>query len=506
MKKIFALASLFLIVALTAAPVGAALPGPGWWTSFQIQNVSDGDATIAYTAYWNTTGSTDTYVQDGTIVVASGAAVIYNPGQVPNYPTGNRIGFDTTDSQLPDGFMGGVEVSSDAPIRAVVQVGNNPNGSVGVTGGRAAAFYQGTQGEDVGTEILFPSMKHNYYGQTTTFFIQAAGEAATINALFTVGTTTYPLTGISIPAGRMYLLDPVAAGVPAGDTSLGSLTVTATSGKIAGTVVETQHSVSVGTFDLSTKGFAPDDADPTIVAPTNKLDFFGGNTGWQILNTGAAAATIVVDFTVTNIQPGSPADTAGIEIGDKYQANITIPVGGTYLFSKGKGNLQTLTPQGGAPAMAGGVFLAGIADSTNDQPLLGVINENNGPNRVLYSAFGASSATVTVAAPLVKEKFFNFSTGVTVQNVSDATATVNLTYNCQTSGVAATYDVGPYTIDAGAAMPFNDMSNATRWGSVEVAANSQCALTIVSTGGSIVALVQEAGAADTKNYEGFNLP
>ncbi|MEJ5312170.1 MAG: hypothetical protein WHX52_20595 [Anaerolineae bacterium] len=505
MKKILALVLLLLIVAMTVSPAWAALPGPGWWTSFQIQNVSDGDATIAYTAYWNTTGSSETYVQDGTIVVASGAAVIYNPGQTPNYPTGNRIGFDTTDSHLPAGFMGGVEVSSDAPVRAVVQVGNNPNGSVGVANGRAAAFYQGTQGEDVGTEILFPSMKHNYYGQTTTFFIQAAGEAAVINATFKVGATTYPLTGINIPAGRIYLLDPVAAGVPAGNTSLGSLTVTATSGKIAGTVVETQHSVSVGTFALSTKGFAPADADSTIVAPTNKLDFFGGNTGWQILNTGATTATVVVDFTVTNIQPGSPAATAGIEIGDKYQANITIPAGGTYLFSKGQGNLQTLTPQGDAPAMAGGVFLAGIAVSTNNQPLLGTINENNGPNRVLYSAFSASSATSKVAAPLVKEKFFNFSTGVTVQNVSTVPATVNLTYNCQTGGAAATYNVGPYTIEAGAAMPFNDMSNATRWGSVKVAANSQCAVTIVSTQ-PIVALIQEAGAADTKNYEGFNLP
>jgi len=504
MKKISALALLLLIVAMTVSPAWAALPGPGWWTSFQIQNVSGGEATIAYTAYWNTTGSTDTYVQDGTISIDDGAAVIYNPGQPPNYPDGNRIGFDTTDNHLPAGFMGGVEVSADAPVRAVVQVGNNPNGSVGITGGRAAAFYQGTQGEDVGTSILFPSMKHNYYGQTTTFFIQAAGEDAVIDALFTVGEDTYPLTGINIPANRIYLLDPVAASVPAGNTSLGSLEVTATSGKIAGTVVETQHSVSVGTFALSTKGFAPDDADPTIVAPTNKLDFYGGNTGWQILNTGATTATVVVDFTVTNVDPNSAA--AGvIEIGDKYQANIEIPMGGTYLFSKGKGNLQTLTPVGDAPDMESGVFLAGIADSTNDQPLLGVVNENNGPNRVLYSAFGASSATDTVAAPLVKEKFYNFSTGVTVQNVSASTATVNLVYSCQTAGASATYNVGPYDIDAGAAMPFNDMSNATRWGTVQVATSSQCALT-VNSNQAIVALVQEAGAADTKNYEGFNLP
>lgn len=505
MKKVFALVSALLVLMMLAAPVSAALPGPGWWSSFQIQNVATSNATILYTAYWVTTGSSTTYSQDGTIVVAPGAAVIYNPGLAPNYPTGNRIGFNTADKHLPSGFMGGVAVSSDQPIRAVVQVGNNPNGTVGTVGGRAAAFYQGTQGEDVGNSILFPSMKHNYYGQTTTFFIQATGGAATVNATFKVGATTYPLTGIAIPDGRTYLLDPVAAGVPAGDTSLGSLSVTATAGQIAGTVVETQHSVTVGTFALSTKGFAPEDADTKVVAPTNKLDFFGGNTGWQLLNTGAIAATVVADFTVTNVQAGSAADLAGIDIGDKYQANISIPAGGTYLFSKGQGTYQSLTPMAGAPAMKSGVFMAGIVNCTNGQELLGVVNENNGPNRVLYSAFGAGGASTSVAAPLVKEKFFNFNSAITVQNTGALAATVNLVYKCQTAGSPATYNVGPYTIAAGAAMPFNDMSNASRWGSVLVAANSQCAVTITSNQNT-VALVQEAGAADTKNYEGFNLP
>jgi hypothetical protein len=502
MKKILVFATLLLVVAFAVTSVSAALPGPGWWTSFQIQNVSDSDALLAYTAYWVTTGSGDTYPQDGNITVAPGAAVIYNPGLAPTYPSGNRIGFDTSDNHLPSGFMGGVEVSADQPIRAVVQVGNNPAGSVGTAGGRAAAFYQGTQGEDVGTEILFPSMKHDYFGQTTTFFIQAAGGDAVIDATFSADGTDYPITGANIPSGRTYLLDPAAAGVPAG--KLGSLTVEATSGQIAGSVVETQHNVSVGTFALSTKGFAPDDADTVIVAPTNKLDFYGGNTGWQILNTSGTEATVVVDFSVTNVQPGSAAATAGIAVGDQYQANITIPAGETYLFSKGQGTYQSLTPLGGAPAMASGVFMAGTAEATSGEMLLGAVNENNGANRVLYSAFAGSSATASVAAPLVKEDFYGFSAGIAVQNVGIANATVDLTYSCSNPSGSETFNVGPYTIEPNNAMSFIDLNNATRWGEVKVEAGYQCAVTIDSNE-PVVALVQEAGNADTKNYEGFNL-
>jgi len=511
MKKL-AFVAVLVLMATMATSVSAALPGPGWWTSFQIQNVDTGDATLAYTAYWQVgASSTDTYSEDGTVTLGEGAAVIYNPGLAPTYPGGNRIGFNTTDSHLPSGFAGGVEVQSDKAIRAVVQVGNNPAGSVGVTGGRASAFYQGTQGEDVGASISFPSMKSNWYGQTTSFYIQAAGADATVDATFAIaqcvaGVTynpTYSSTGISIPAGRTYLVDPAAAGVP--EQCIGSLVVAASAGNIAGVVIETQHSIDIGTFALSTKGFAAADADMTVVAPTNKVGFYGGGTGWQLLNSSdTLTATVAVTFSVTNVEPGSAAATAGIAVGAQYVANIEIAPGGSYLFSSANGNYVAATPVGSAPAMASGVFFAGTAVS--DVPLFGTVNENNGANRLVYSAFPGKYATASIAAPLVKEDFFGATTGLAVQNVGSTVATVDLQYVCSGDG-AGTYNIADQTIDPGSAKSFIDLNNATRWGSELVPASAQCAVSVSSDGAPVVALAQESNPnADTKNYEGFNLP
>lgn len=510
MKKVIAALVAVVLLATMVSSASAALPGPGWWTSFQIQNVDTGNATLAFTAYWQVGAtSNDVYSEDGTITLAQGAAVIYNPGLAPTYPTGNRIGFNTTDKHLPTGFAGGVEVQSDKAIRAVVNVGNNPAGTVGITGGRASSFYQGTQGEDVGTSISFPVMKHNYYGQTTSFYVQAAGGAATIVATFTTavctdGTaaSTYNVPAVNIAAGKTYLLDPAAASVPL--TCLGSLQVTATSGNIAGVIVETQHSANPGTFALATKGFGADDADTKIVAPTNKVSFYGGSTGWQILNPGATAATAVVTFTVTAVAPGSAAATAGIEIGDQYRDEVSIAAGQSYLFSAGNGNYLACDPVAGAPAMAAGIFFAGTAVAS--QPVVATVNEANGGNRIVYSAFPAKYATTAVAAPLVKENFYGATTSVAVQNVGTADATVILAYVCSGDG-AGTYNVPAQTIHPNSAMNFMDMDNATRWGSVLVEPNAQCAVSVSSTNGQpIVAVAQESNpTVDTKNYEGFNL-
>jgi hypothetical protein len=518
MKKLVILLGVVVAAAFLVATVSAALPGPGWWTSFQVQNVGDDTATLAYTAYWQVgeggTAGDDTYSQAGTITMTAGSALIYNPGLADPDLAAGQLSFDTSDEHLPTGFAGGVEVSADQPIVAVVQVGNNPAGSVGTTGGRAIAFYQGTGGESVGDMINFPSMKHNYYGQTTAFYIQAAGGDANIDATFRTsrcpGNETeedkdFPLTDIDIPMGKTYLLDPSAANVPGtGNGCLGSLTVEANSGSIAGVVIETQHAANPGTFALATKGFAPADADTTVVAPTNKVVFYGGRTGWQLLNTSdTLTATVAVTFTVTNLEPGSAADTAGIVVGDQYREDIEIGPGGAYLFSEPNGNYYAATPLGGAPAMASGLFFAGTAVS--DVPLVGVVNENNGPNRLVYSSFGGGAATMKVAAPLVKEYWYGGLTGLAVQNVGVTTATVNLSYDCKlAAGGRNVYAVGPYDIGSGAAMSFIRLSDATRWGAVLVDSSTQCAVTVTSNQ-PVVTLAQESSTFDTRNYEGFNL-
>ena len=392
-------------------------------------------------------------------------------------------------------------VSADQPIRAVVTVNNFQSGAMGVEGGRASAYYQSVQ--EPGDLLSFPVMKHNYFGQTTTFYIQAAGEAATINATFTYPGGSQSMTGINIPAGRTYMLDPLAADVPG--NVLGSLVVEATAGQIAGVIMETQHNVAVGTFAMSTKAFAPTDADVKVVAPTNKTIYFGATTGWQLLNTTDTEATVDVTFTIAGVQAGSKAAVADIAVGDQFEIEITIPANGSYLFSTGLAagaNYYKAVEVGGTKTITEGLFFSGVAVST--QPLVATVNENNGPNRILYSAFGADGATTKLAAPAVKEAFFNQRTSLNVQNVGDVATTPTAVYNC----AGEEYTVAaPAAINPGQAVNFFLLSDVARWGEVKVPAGNNCAV-IVTAGQPIVAVAQESiigDSQDIKNYEGFNL-
>lgn len=515
MKKVGSLLIVVLVLAVSASAVFAgpsSLPGGGWWSPFQIQNVGDGTATVTYTAHWVVGGSggDTTYSQDGDITVDSGGSVTYNPALAPNYPTGSRIGFDTTDGHLPTGFAGGVEIASTEPLRAVVTVNNFEAGGgvVGTPGGRASAYYQSVQ--EPGTTINFPVMKHNYYGQTTNFYIQAAGGDATINATYTYGGSSSTVTGVAIADGKSYLLDPASATPPVpatGNGTLGSLVVTAVSGEIAGVIIEAQHNVDPGTFALSTKGFGPDDADTTIVAPTNKTIYYGGSTGWQLLNTTSTEATAVVTFTVSGVGAGSLAATAGIAVGDQFAANVTIPASGSYLFSVGNGNYYKATDITGTTSLTEGLFFSGLAVST--QPLVATVNEANGPNRILYSAFGAGNATTKLAAPAVKEAFYSQRTSLVVQNVGTASTTPSVSYACSDG---STYDFDSYkAIAPGEAVNFFMLSDAGHsangWNAIKVPVNNNCAVSVTATQ-PIVAVAQESistGTQDLKNYEGFNL-
>ena len=509
MKKIAVLLGVVLVLAVVSAVSAdpSTLPGGGWWSPFQIQNVGDDIATITYTARWQVGEGDDTaYIQSPTtITVPVGSSVTYNPALAPNYPNGTRIGFATTDGHLPDGFAGGVEIASDQPLRAVVTVNNFEAGGgvVGTPGGRASAYYQSVQ--EPGTSLSFPVMKRNYYGQTTSFYIQAAGGDATINATFNYDGGPATVTGVNIPSGRTYLLDPEAAGVP--ENTLGSLVVEATAGQIAGVVIEAQDGVSVGTFALSTKGFGPNDADTTLVAPTNKTKYFGATTGWQLQNTTSTDASVVVTFTVSGVQPGSLGETSGITIGNQFVANVTVPANGSYLFSVGNGNYYKAVEVGGTKTLTEGLFFSGLAVSS--QPLVATVNEANGPNRIVYSAFGTSNATTKLAAPAVKESFYNQRTSLNVQNVGNANTTPSVSYSCSDGN---TYTFTSYKeIAPGEAINFFMLSdpnhNANGWNEVKVPAGNNCAVTVTASQ-PIVAVAQESivgGSQDIKNYEGFNL-
>ena len=160
MKKVFVVLSLTIVPAiLLTGAVTAALPGTGWWTFYQVQNVGSGDGTLTMQAY---DSASSTIYDSDSFTFSPGEALAFHPGLPASYPTGDRIGF-TTD--LPAGFEGSVVLSSSVPVVAIAQLGNNTSGTVGADG-KASSFYQGVGADLTDTQLNFPTVKHNFYGQT----------------------------------------------------------------------------------------------------------------------------------------------------------------------------------------------------------------------------------------------------------------------------------------------------------------------------------------------------
>lgn len=501
-KKALVAGAVLLLLAMLSSTALAALPGSGWWVFYQVQNVGTGNGTLGMTAYQ--TGDATNY--SGTFDIGQGKALAFHPGLDPTYPSGDRVGFSTP---LPSGFQGSAVLSADVPIVAVAQLGNNKSGTVGVSDGTATAFYQGIGGEATDTKVSFPTVKHNFNGQTTTFYVQAVGDAdVTITYKMNDGSTH--TQNEEITANYMFVFDPANATPPVASTSCGSAatspcmgaaTVTSTSGDIVGVVVEHPHSGSPAAFVLSTRGFTPADEDNTIFAPTIKNDFNGGTTGLSVQNVGSLQTTAYITLTVTNASNPSL-------IGNKYYDNEEIGQGESVVFSTFRDNL------GGLPA---GTFASAVVSA--DQKLVGSVNESKsqantpgGKAKAVYACFGQNRATDEVALPLVKELFGGKTTGVTVVNAGTAATKFLATYT-DANGVARSFETAD-AVDPGEAVPFfqvfqNLNNRFTGLSDFSVLDGTKNSVVISSNNDqNIIALAQESDRRDKeldiKNYEGFN--
>lgn len=496
--------SVVLVIILALAGVAAAqgiqtLPGSGWWTSVGIQNTGTSTANAVLTAYHVNGGAADTHTASFT--VTAGSSVTFVP-----VATGGA-GTVAVSPALETGFAGSAVVSSDQPLVAIGQVGNNQQFSnqVGIAGGYASAQYRGSgQGASA---ISYPTVKHNFAGKTTTFYIQAAGSDTTVAVTVKTNDGATHTASLAVAANKTWVLSPSDLTPAVASTSctsnantspcVGSFSAVATGGQIVGAVVEHQHATAPATLAQSTSLFLPTDADTTVYCPTFKNAYGGGAatpryTGITVQNTSGSAADIFLTLTL-------------VPAGTKYTATANVPAGGSYTFS---GQIPNV---GGFPSGSGGVTTGlGSAVVTSTVPLIANVNEANTGTPVkatTYSCFAASSATTKIAFPQVKEEFVGSNTGVTVQNTGAASTNVSAVYSC--NGVNYTHvDVA---LASGASYTyFRPHTSAANWTGTALPNNKLCAVTVTSSGGNVVGIAQEAaypsGSLDTKNYEGFNLP
>lgn len=458
------------------------IPGSGWWSGEQVQNVGGGTANMVVTAYDKNSGATFTASSS----VAAGASANFGPASFAG---------------MPNGFIGSAVVSSDQPIKAIVNVTNAPaGGGLGVTGGKAAAQYQGM--EATATTLYFPLVKNNRFGRTTAFYIQNAGTAAgTASVTFKMDDGgTYNYTTPSIQPNKMVVVLPSDAGVPTSNTNranVGSMTVTS-SQSMAGTVLEFTEGQSIATSLKGTRGFTASDFATKAYAPVVKRNRFGHFTGIQVQNVSASAINVTISYV------GTSPNCAGVATQD---VRNNVAPGTSVTVVQGTGSNFTDNCTGSATITATGNFVAIV----NEDSLAGFPEA-----ATTYSAIPASSATTKVSVPLFKNNRFGFDTGLQIQNVGATTATnVVATFACKGNNSTNTPFTAvslPQTIVSGGGKlffrPYDNQQSLFTLANPFSLTGANCGVTVTSDQ-PIVAIANEtprtAGALDDNNYEGFNL-
>lgn len=477
-KKVLTVFALMLVLLVAVGLVSAQgqLPGSGWKSGQQIQNVGTANATIVFQAY-NQAGV-------GSSCGSKSAA----PGGSVNFLT-------DVDCDVPAGFVGSAVVSADQPIAAIVNVNNRGTGA-------AAGQYRGTDGADVATTIAFPLVKNNFGGRTTTFYVQnASTNTNNIEATFRAGGSSYNKTFPNVPANAMVVISAADAGVPSG--AVGSLSVTGTQ-PLAGTSLEHEASAPVAQNLQASKAFTPSDYDTVAYCPLVRNNHTANDqtTGIQAQNVAAAAQTIRVDYAYS---------VGGGSLQTKTVTSPSLQPGESFTFFAKDATYGMPDGALGSATVTG--TSGNIAVIVNDRGF-----KSTNPNRVTaYACFPASSATNNVVLPLYKEYFGGNTTGIQIQNVGTSGATVTVTYAPSSGspvnfshttpippGASATFfGVSNLTSPAGITNPGGGASGLfNTFGGVSITSNQP----IVAIGNESMSAAagQAPSGQDTKNYEGFN--
>jgi hypothetical protein len=491
MKKL----GVVLAVVALALAVGtalAALPGSGWSTNVQVQNVGTATANVVVSAY-----------SGGEVKTTSGITV----------PVGGSTTILASQMQgLTSGYQGAGVLSSDQPLFGIMFVTNYGS----ATGNTASAIVRAVNSEYTATTLNFPLAKKNFGSgkKTTTFYIQNAGTApttitATVSVLSGGPCTSNPKT-FTPAASEQVNFTPADMGCPAG--TLGSVSVTSSGQALAGIVLESDDSASSpaggGRVVQGTRGFSPADGDTTLIAPIIKKSF-GANknvTGLQVQNISGVqipANGLVITYTVVAGPQG-----VGTQVVEKNAVAID-----------NLASYNSLHPGLNAGTLASAVV--SVVDPAHR--IIGIVNENRPSGTTVfrnttYSLLAAHDAATSVSLPLVKEYFGGSGgrcTGVQVVPVGGA-AQVQLVYKAGAStftvqttgtttgktfvriseGTAVNPDV---TVSGGT---FADMKSK----------NFGVTVSSLTPGVKIVAVANESfcpGATrdeDDANYEGFALP
>ena len=469
-RKLPFIVGLICFAAVTAAAAQQNPPGSGWTTGMQFQNVGGGTADIRLYLY----------TPDGSPIDCGARTAA--PFASVNYLTDVHCG------ALP-GFGGSAVVESTEPLRGIVHINNADTGQAG-------GIYNGTTLGEVSNTLLFPLVKHNHFGRTTSLYIQNASDTpANLTATFIVNGSTFSKSYLNVPPNAMVVATPADAGVPAGNGQVGSLTVTGNQ-PLAGTVLEHEQAAAVAENLQAAKAFTPADYDDKFYCPLFRNDHGSSHitTGAQVQNVSSMAQTVTLVY--------KPRDGGGT-----VTKSLNVQPGASVTF---------YAPFFGVPAgSVGSVTITGAGN------ILAVVNDKGtqgGLDRTTtYACFPAKKATNEVVLPLYKEYWKGNMTGIQIQNVSEtgSVANIELTYLATNNGANVTVETGS-PVAAGSSTTFFGVSDQIFPTNMVVVSGNPADLdstygaVIISSNTPIVAIANESGFGpgaslqDSKNYEGFN--
>lgn len=453
--RYFALLLVLIVLVVAVNPVSAQL-GTTDTSTFTVQNVSGGDASVTVTFYGEDgTPYTPTDLGGGTtnpFTLTNGQSKQVNVANIPI-------------AQLPSGRYALV-ISSTAQVIA----------QAGLAGSSTRHFngsYVSFADTDGATTIYIPTAAYNYSGWYSMITVQnVSGSSADVTVTIkclngAVGTLTK--TGLATMASVTWATKNV---VPTGFTSStvcdGSATVTSTQNVVA---VNNQNNPSTGatnTFEGKAGG-----ATSLFVANLSS-GYFGWNSNLTVVKLDPGNTTVTITYS-----DGSPASTCdltdAVPFCKRYQPTYH-PTSGRY------GATITASPTNHIQAIIG----------TTNGGLSGAVS-------------AVAGGTATVAIPNAAKSYYGWNSALNCQVVGGAATTLHISYSGH-EGQA--YDTASLGIGASTQIQVKnepDTRIPASWqGGVTITANNASAQVACTVGNTYTTAPADLPGDWTTQYNAYN--
>lgn len=388
--------------------------GGTWNSGFQIQNIGDGEASVTIEFYDDT----------GTLIHTDSKTIPVG-GNVNVYPPG-----DYTDTELPSGKYS-VVLSSSQPIAAVA---NNVN-----IGSQIGDSYLGSE---AGSQTVYAPLIYRHHSSYTSIVYaqNATGSSQDITIdLYRVGESTAAVsqTYTAVPGYATQEID-FEDFTAFGDT-YGSAVISGEDGDIAVVVVANKQPSADPAQILHTeyRGLSPSLAGKKFFTPLIFKNHSSWQTGIMVQNIESLTTTVAITYTASPDSSAAPLVRSGsITLGPDAS-------GVFYLPDPAQDGLDgAALPDG----FYGGAEL--FSDTTDVLAIANNVKYASGYSvGSSYEAFSPSTATSSIAAPLVFRAHAQYETGIQVQNVGNGSTDITLTITKSPSS-SPTGGNGPWTLQA----------------------------------------------------------